>query len=63
MDVLIPSLGDIDEVEVIELCIEPGAAVATGDTLIVIESDKASMDVPDTHIHASHIPHTRTTTE
>ena len=46
MDVLIPSLGDIDEVEVIELCIEPGAAVATGDTLIVIESDKASMDVP-----------------
>ena len=46
MDILIPSLGDIDEVEVIELCIEPGAAVATGDTLIVIESDKASMDVP-----------------
>ena len=48
MDILIPSLGDIDEVEVIELCIDPGAAVATGDTLIVIESDKASMDVPAT---------------
>ena len=48
MDILIPSLGDIDEVEVIELCIAPGASVAEGDTLIVIESDKASMDVPAT---------------
>ena len=46
MNILIPSLGDIEEVEVIELCVEPGSAVAEGDTLIVIESDKASMDVP-----------------
>ena len=46
MDILIPSLGDIEEVEVIELCIEPGSSVSAGDTLIVIESDKASMDVP-----------------
>ena len=48
MDVVIPSLGDIDEVEVIELCIEPGSSVVEGDTLVVIESDKASMDVPAT---------------
>ena len=48
MDVVIPSLGDIDEVEIIELCIEPGSTVAEGDTLVVIESDKASMDVPAT---------------
>ena len=48
MDVVIPSLGDIDEVEVIELCIEPGSSVAEGDALVVIESDKASMDVPAT---------------
>jgi pyruvate dehydrogenase E2 component (dihydrolipoamide acetyltransferase) len=48
MDIVIPSLGDIDQVEVIELCIAPGASVAEGDTLIVIESDKASMDVPAT---------------
>ncbi|MDP7390040.1 MAG: biotin/lipoyl-containing protein, partial [Pseudomonadales bacterium] len=46
MDLLIPSLGDIEEVEVIELCIAPGSSVSAGDTLIVIESDKASMDVP-----------------
>ena len=43
MDILIPSLGDIEEVEVIELCIEPGSSVSAGDTLIVIEADKASM--------------------
>ena len=48
MDVVIPSLGDIEEVEVIELCIEPGSSVVEGDTLIVIESDKASMEVPAT---------------
>ncbi|MEC7250445.1 MAG: 2-oxo acid dehydrogenase subunit E2, partial [Pseudomonadota bacterium] len=46
MDLLIPSLGDIEEVEVIELCIAPGSSVSAGDTLIVIESDKASLDVP-----------------
>ncbi|MED5581623.1 MAG: biotin/lipoyl-containing protein, partial [Pseudomonadota bacterium] len=46
MDLLVPSLGDIEEVEVIELCIAPGSSVSAGDTLIVIESDKASMDVP-----------------
>ena len=48
MDVVIPSLGDTEEVEVIELCIEPGSSVVEGDTLIVIESDKASMEVPAT---------------
>ncbi len=44
--VLVPNLGDIDEVEVIEICVQTGDVVAAGDTLIVIESDKASMDVP-----------------
>ena len=42
----IPNLGDIDEVEVIELCVSPGDQVETNDTILVIESDKASMDVP-----------------
>lgn len=46
MDVLIPNLGDIDEVEVIEICVEVGDEVSEGDSLVVIESDKASMDVP-----------------
>ena len=46
MDIVIPGLGDIDEVEVIELCVAVGDTVAENDTVIVIESDKASMDVP-----------------
>ena len=46
MDVLIPNLGDIDEVEVIEITVSPGDQVKENDGLIVIESDKASMEVP-----------------
>ena len=46
MDVLIPNLGDIDEVEVTELCVSVGDLVGENDPIIVIESDKASMEVP-----------------
>ena len=46
MDVLIPNLGDIDQVEVIEITVSPGDQVQENDGLIVIESDKASMEVP-----------------
>ena len=46
MQVVIPDLGDADSVEVIELCVSVGDAVGSDDPLIVIESDKASMEVP-----------------
>lgn len=46
MDLLVPNLGDIDEVEVIELCVSIGDTVGEHDSIIVIESDKASMEVP-----------------
>ena len=46
MEVVIPNLGDIDEVEVIEICVSIGDEVAENDILIVIESDKASMEIP-----------------
>ena len=46
MDIKVPNLGDIEEVEVIEICVEVGETVGENDTLVVIESDKASMDVP-----------------
>ncbi|MDE0660354.1 MAG: 2-oxo acid dehydrogenase subunit E2, partial [Gammaproteobacteria bacterium] len=46
MDVTIPDIGDAEDVEVIEICVDPGDAVAANDVLIVIESDKASMEVP-----------------
>ena len=42
----IPDIGDVEEVQVIELCVEPGDTVGPEDVLIVIESDKASMEVP-----------------
>ena len=45
-EVLIPNIGDAEDVEVIELCVQPGDAVAVDGALIVIESDKASMEVP-----------------
>ena len=46
MDVRIPDIGDAQDVEVIELCVAAGDTVAVNDALIVIESDKASMEVP-----------------
>ena len=46
MDVTIPDIGDAEDVEVIEICVVPGETVAANDALIVIESDKASMEVP-----------------
>ena len=45
-EVTIPDIGDAEDVEVIEICVAPGDAVAENDALIVIESDKASMEVP-----------------
>lgn len=45
-DIVVPDLGGISDVEVIEIVVKPGDVVAKEDTLIVLESDKASMDVP-----------------
>ncbi len=45
-DVVIPDIGEAEDVEVIELCVAPGDAIEVDDPLIVIESDKASMELP-----------------
>ena len=45
-DLSIPDIGDFEAVEVIEVAVKPGAEVKPEDTLIVLESDKASMDIP-----------------
>ena len=42
----VPDIGTEDAVDVIELCVKPGDEVAEGDSLVVLESDKASMEVP-----------------
>ena len=44
--VKVPDIGGGDGVEVIELCVAAGDEVDEGDSLIVLESDKASMEVP-----------------
>lgn len=46
IDLSIPDIGDFEAVEVIEVAVRPGAEVKPEDTLIVLESDKASMDIP-----------------
>jgi len=42
----VPDIGGADSVDVIEICVAPGDVVAAEDSLIVLESDKASMDIP-----------------
>ena len=43
---VVPDIGDFDDVEVIEVHISAGDTVAVEDSLITLETDKASMDVP-----------------
>jgi pyruvate dehydrogenase E2 component (dihydrolipoamide acetyltransferase) len=45
-EVRVPDIGDFDQVDVIEVLVNPGDAVGAGDSLITLESDKASMEVP-----------------
>jgi pyruvate dehydrogenase E2 component (dihydrolipoamide acetyltransferase) len=49
VDVVIPDIGDFDEVAVIEVFIKPGDAVKVEQSLITVESDKASMEIPSSH--------------
>ncbi|MFT6530055.1 MAG: pyruvate dehydrogenase E2 component (dihydrolipoamide acetyltransferase) [Psychrosphaera sp.] len=44
-DILVPDVGG-DEVEVIEVCVAVGDTIAEEDSIITVESDKASMDIP-----------------
>jgi pyruvate dehydrogenase E2 component (dihydrolipoamide acetyltransferase) len=44
----IPDMGSSDEIDVIEICVKPGDTIALDQSLIVLESAKASMEVPST---------------
>jgi pyruvate dehydrogenase E2 component (dihydrolipoamide acetyltransferase) len=44
--VTVPDIGDFDAVEVIELLVKPGDTVRPEQSLITVESDKASMEIP-----------------
>ena len=46
IEIQVPDIGDFDEVAVIELLVKPGDSVAVDQSLITVESDKASMEIP-----------------
>ncbi len=48
-DVKVPNIGDFKEVEVIELMVKVGDTIKVDQSLITVESDKASMEIPSTH--------------
>ncbi len=45
-DIVVPDIGDFENVDVIEVLVRPGDTVSAEDPLITLESDKATMDVP-----------------
>ena len=49
IEVLVPDIGDFAEVAVIEVMVKPGDAIKVEQSLITVESDKASMEIPSSH--------------
>jgi dihydrolipoamide dehydrogenase len=49
IDIQVPDIGDFDEVTVIELMVKVGDTVKSDQSLITVESDKASMEIPCSH--------------
>jgi pyruvate dehydrogenase E2 component (dihydrolipoamide acetyltransferase) len=49
VEVKVPDIGDFSEVAVIELLVKPGDTVTAEQSLITVESDKASMEIPSSH--------------
>ncbi|MBB2484470.1 dihydrolipoyllysine-residue acetyltransferase [Mitsuaria sp. WAJ17] len=49
VDVVVPDIGDFDEVSVIEVFVKAGDTIRVEQSLITVESDKASMEIPSSH--------------
>src|SRR5687768_9973990 len=49
VEVKVPDIGDFKDVEIIELLVKPGDTVKAEQSLITVESDRASMEIPSTH--------------
>ena len=49
IEVKVPDIGDFKDVAVIELMVKPGETIAVDTGLVMVESDKASMEIPSTH--------------
>jgi dihydrolipoamide dehydrogenase len=48
-EIKVPDIGDFKDVPVIEVLVKPGDVVAKEDSLVTLESDKATMEVPSPH--------------
>ena len=46
IEIRVPDIGDFKDVEIIEVLVKPGDVVAKEQSLITVESDKASMEIP-----------------
>ncbi len=49
VNVVVPDIGDFDEVSVIEVFVKAGDTVKVEQSLVTVESDKASMEIPSSH--------------
>ena len=49
IEVCVPDIGDFTDVAVIELLVKPGDTVRAEQSLVTVESDKASMEIPSSH--------------
>jgi pyruvate dehydrogenase E2 component (dihydrolipoamide acetyltransferase) len=49
IEVKVPDIGDFEEVAVIELLVKPGDTIKAEQSLVTVESDKASMEIPSSH--------------
>ncbi len=48
-DIVVPNIGDFESVDVIEVLVQPGDQIELEQSLITVESDKASMEIPASH--------------
>ena len=49
IDIKVPNIGDFAEVEIIEILVKDGQDINKGDSIITLESDKSSVEVPSNH--------------
>ncbi|MFZ4528794.1 MAG: biotin/lipoyl-containing protein, partial [Undibacterium curvum] len=49
IEVKVPDIGDFKEVEIIEVMVKVGDTIKVDQSLITVESDKASMEIPSSH--------------
>jgi pyruvate/2-oxoglutarate dehydrogenase complex dihydrolipoamide acyltransferase (E2) component len=49
IEIKVPDIGDFKDVAIIEVLVKPGDTIAKEQSLVTVESDKASMEIPSSH--------------